>query len=57
MHIVKSPTIPKVRRETATTNKAFTAGPEARNTPFSSAEAGPSRPQQSGCCVSIPRPH
>ena len=44
MHIVKSPTIPKVRRETATTNKAFTAGPEARNTPSSSAEVGPSRP-------------
>ena len=44
MHIVKSETIPKVRRETATTTETFTASPMARNTPFSSGEAGPCRP-------------
>lgn len=45
MHIfVKSQTIPKVRRETVTTNETFTASPVARNTQFLSGEAGPCRP-------------
>lgn len=45
MHIfVKSQTIPKVRRETVTTNETFTASPVAGNTQLLSGEAGPCRP-------------